>query len=54
MTRRPATLSGSITPGNSAVAQVVTGATGSVDCQSDLRQDYAGFQLGQDLARLNI
>jgi outer membrane autotransporter protein len=30
------------------------GATGTINCQSDLRQDYAGFQLGQDLARLNL
>lgn len=30
------------------------GATGAISCQSDIRQDYAGFQLGQDLARLNL
>ncbi|HEX4410152.1 MAG TPA: autotransporter domain-containing protein [Xanthobacteraceae bacterium] len=30
------------------------GATGIVNCRTDIRQDYAGFQLGQDLARLNL
>jgi opacity protein-like surface antigen len=30
------------------------GATGTVSCHSDIRQDYAGFQLGQDLAKLNL
>ena len=30
------------------------GAAGLVNCKSDIRQDFAGFQLGQDLARLNL
>ncbi|HEX4410154.1 MAG TPA: outer membrane beta-barrel protein [Xanthobacteraceae bacterium] len=30
------------------------GAAGSIDCKSDIRQDYAGFQIGQDLAQLNL
>jgi opacity protein-like surface antigen len=32
----------------------IAGVSGSIQCDSDIRQDYAGFQLGQDLARLNI
>lgn len=32
----------------------VPGVAGSVTCNSDIRQDYGGFQLGQDLARLNL
>src|SRR5262249_11934372 len=27
---------------------------GTIGCKSDIRQDYGGFQLGQDLARLNF
>ena len=38
---------------NGSVASV-PGSLGSVTCNSDIRQDYGGFQLGQDLARLNI
>jgi opacity protein-like surface antigen len=30
------------------------GATGVANCNANVRQDYAGFQLGQDLARLNL
>jgi opacity protein-like surface antigen len=29
-------------------------ATGTVTCNSQIRQDYGGFQVGQDLARLNL
>jgi opacity protein-like surface antigen len=32
----------------------VPGVTGSITCNSNIRQDYGGFQLGQDLARLNL
>ena len=33
----------------------VPGVAGSItSCNSNIRQDYGGFQLGQDLARLNI
>ena len=28
--------------------------TGTVNCNSDVRLTYGGFQLGQDIARLNI
>jgi opacity protein-like surface antigen len=28
--------------------------TGQIGCNSDIRMDYGGFQLGQDIARLNI
>jgi opacity protein-like surface antigen len=33
---------------------LVPGVTGSITCNSNIRQDYGGFQLGQDLARLNL
>jgi opacity protein-like surface antigen len=49
--------SGSISPGTPGLAKGATGgpgATGTVNCNSGVRQDYAGFQLGQDLARLNL
>jgi opacity protein-like surface antigen len=52
--------SGSISPGMPAFLAKQSGfpggpgATGTINCRSDIRQDYAGFQLGQDLARLNI
>src|SRR5205807_748563 len=29
-------------------------AAGNINCNSDIRQDYAGVQVGQDLARLNL
>ena len=35
-------------------AASVPGVAGTITCNSDIRQDYGGFQLGQDLARLNI
>ncbi len=28
--------------------------SGSINCQSDIRMNYGGFQLGQDIAKLNI
>jgi opacity protein-like surface antigen len=31
-----------------------TSATGQINCNSDVRMNYGGFQLGQDIARLNI
>ena len=49
--------SGSISPGTTGFQSGFPGgpgATGTINCQSNIRQDYAGFQLGQDLARLNI
>jgi opacity protein-like surface antigen len=49
--------SGSISPGTPGISKGAIGglgATGTVNCHSDVRQDYAGFQLGQDLARLNL
>jgi opacity protein-like surface antigen len=49
--------SGSISPGGGGFSSGFLGgpgATGTINCRSDIRQDYAGFQLGQDLARLNI
>jgi opacity protein-like surface antigen len=54
------TFSGSISPGMGGTPPFASGflggpgATGTINCQSDIRQDYAGFQLGQDLARLNL
>ena len=30
------------------------GGAGSITCNSDVRMNYGGFQLGQDIARLNI
>jgi len=35
-----------------AIVHVI--GTGTIGCDSDIRQDYGGFQLGQDLARLNL
>ena len=49
--------SGSISPGTTGFSSGFPGgpgATGTINCRSNIRQDYAGFQLGQDLARLNI
>jgi len=43
------TFSGSITPTIGAAA-----VPGTVSCNSDIRLNYGGFQLGQDIARLNI
>jgi opacity protein-like surface antigen len=32
----------------------VPGVAGSISCNSNIRQDYFGFQFGQDIARLNL
>ena len=32
----------------------VPGVAGSITCNSNIREDYFGFQFGQDLARLNL
>jgi opacity protein-like surface antigen len=51
------TFTGSISPGTPGFFSGFPGgpgASGTVSCNSDIRQDYAGFQVGQDLARLNL
>jgi opacity protein-like surface antigen len=51
------TFNGSISPGTGGSFSNFPGgpgSAGSINCKSDIRQDYAGFQLGQDLARLNL
>lgn len=53
------TFNGSITPGTPSPLGPGffpggPGASGSITCNSDIRQQYGGFQLGQDLARLNL
>jgi opacity protein-like surface antigen len=50
-TQATGTFSGSITP---SVALGLPGGTGQVNCNSNIRQDYSGYQVGGDLARLNI
>ena len=43
--------SGSISPGTTGFQSGFPGgpgATGTINCRSNIRQDYAGFQLGQD------
>jgi opacity protein-like surface antigen len=52
--------SGSITPGSGNAAHGGSGfmggpgASGQIGCKSDVREVYGGFQVGQDIARLNI
>ncbi len=50
------TFSGSISPGTFLKRTFTSGpgTAGTVTCNANVRQDYAGFQLGQDLARLNL
>jgi opacity protein-like surface antigen len=51
------TFSGAISPGTTGFSSGFPGgpgAAGTINCHTNIRQDYAGFQLGQDLARLNL
>jgi opacity protein-like surface antigen len=48
--RATGTFTGSTTPGST----VGSAATGQVTCNSNVREGYGGFQVGQDLARLKI
>jgi opacity protein-like surface antigen len=32
----------------------LSGATGTINCNTNIRQDFGGVQIGQDLARLNL
>jgi opacity protein-like surface antigen len=48
------TFTGSITANVTPAGVAVPAASGSVNCHSDVREVYGGFQVGQDLARLNL
>jgi hypothetical protein len=37
-----------------SINEIGGASNGNVNCQSDIRLNYGGFQLGQDIARLNI
>jgi opacity protein-like surface antigen len=50
-TQATGTFTGSIS-GSNAFNTLTT--SGQIGCNSDIRMDYGGFQLGQDIARLNI
>jgi opacity protein-like surface antigen len=47
-------VSGNLTLSNSIPPSLLTGASGSTNCNSTFHQSFAGFQLGQDAARLNF
>jgi opacity protein-like surface antigen len=45
---------GSVNGVNASFGGVPLGTVGSINCAPRLREDYVGFQVGQDLARLNF
>ena len=48
------TFNGTINSSGTGVAGVPNSLTGQINCNSNIRLTYGGFQLGQDIARLNI